>query len=141
MLNLLSNRRKSLNHETIQLETALMATPSILPGIEAYISADGTGHIRREVRERGLFDRMRNREIAKRRCFFNLDAFGSIYWKHIDGRNTLSQIARKMAGEFDWDLSATENSVFEFTKTLMSRGLIDLRIKARSRYSDLRYGR
>ena len=118
-----------------------MATPSILSGVEAYISADGTGQIRREIRNGGLFEKMRNRGAAKRQSFFNLDAFGSIYWKHIDGRNTLSQIARKMADEFDWDLSATENSVFEFTKTLMSRGLIDLRIKSRGRYSDLRYRR
>jgi|GEM_PF-1073630 len=141
MLNILTNRRITPSQDGIDREVALKATPTALPGVEAHISADGTGHIRRDPSARSILERMRRTERLKRQGFFNLDAFGSIFWSQIDGKTTLSQIARSMATEFDWDLTATENSVIEFAKTLICRGLIDLQLKRRNRYSNFTYWR
>jgi hypothetical protein len=64
--------------------------------------------------------------ITVRRIF--LDERGSFFWNLIDGNHTLGEIERKLARQYDLETRQSRDAVILFTKMLMRRGLIGLKL-------------
>ena len=58
----------------------------------------------------------------------NLDERGTAFWHQIDGRHSLHDIEQHLRSTFDFSLRDSEEATIEFTKKLMLRGLIGLRL-------------
>jgi hypothetical protein len=74
---------------------------------------------------RGFFARY-FRLFRGRRIF--LDERGSFFWNLIDGRHTLAEIERELARHYDLETQQSRDAVILFTKMLMRRGLIGLKL-------------
>jgi hypothetical protein len=58
----------------------------------------------------------------------NLDRCGTLYWRHIDGKRSLADIEKALRRELSLGRKESTKAVIEFTKQLMLRGLICLRL-------------
>lgn len=58
----------------------------------------------------------------------NLDERGSAFWRRVDGRRTLREIEKALRREFSIEKKECQKAVIEFTKMLMERGLIALKM-------------
>ncbi len=61
-----------------------------------------------------------------RRVF--LDERGSFFWNLIDGHHTLADIERALNRQYAMETQQSRDAVILFTKTLMRRGLIGLKL-------------
>lgn len=59
---------------------------------------------------------------------YELDVVGTGFFQAIDGRRTLAQIEALLRKENRFSESESRTAVIEFTKTLMLRGLVALRV-------------
>ncbi len=59
----------------------------------------------------------------------DLDAHGSFFWSQIDGRQDLRAIERKIREKFSLEPADSEKATIMFTKMLMLRHLIQLKIE------------
>jgi len=57
-----------------------------------------------------------------------LDERGSFFWNLIDGHRTLAEIERSLARQYDLEAQQSRDAVILFTKMLMRRGLIGLKL-------------
>jgi hypothetical protein len=64
--------------------------------------------------------------FSVRRIF--LDERGSYFWNLIDGNRTLAEIERNLARQYDLETQQSRDAVILFTKMLMRRGLIGLKL-------------
>ena len=112
----------------------LSAIPVAAPGVEACAgkrgSAIGRVMLRKEtgIAKGGLFGKIGNRLGWKRVRRIELDEQGSEYWRLVNGGRTLEAIARKMQKRFGWTPEQSRKAVVTYTRDLMLRGLIQLRI-------------
>ena len=53
-----------------------------------------------------------------------LDAVGSLAWKHLDGRPTVAEIARKIRDEFGEEAEPAEERVGLFVRLLRGEGMV-----------------
>jgi len=53
-----------------------------------------------------------------------LDAVGSLAWKHLDGRPTVAEIARKVRDEFEEEAEPAEERVGLFVRLLRGEGMV-----------------
>ena len=60
---------------------------------------------------------------------FELDAIGVFVWRHCDGKHTVQQIIRKLAGEYSLNLREAEVPTVQFLHTLARKGLIGLSLE------------
>jgi len=60
-----------------------------------------------------------------------LDERGSAFWEQVDGRRNLHAIERHLRERFGLERGESERAVVEFTKLLMLRGLVCLRLPGR----------
>ena len=58
-----------------------------------------------------------------------LDERGMFYWRQIDGQRSLAAIAGELQAQFGLDAAAARWCLMEFTKQLMRRGLVELKIE------------
>ena len=61
---------------------------------------------------------------------FELDELGKAYFQAIDGTRTLAEIARELGRQRALEPEAGRVAVRRFTETLVSRGLLALRLDA-----------
>lgn len=59
---------------------------------------------------------------------FELDALGKAYFEAVDGTRTLAAIARELGQRRGLELDEGRRAVRSFTETLVSRGLLALRL-------------
>jgi hypothetical protein len=57
-----------------------------------------------------------------------LDERGSFYWKQIDGKRTLGEIEQRLRVEYKMEPAQSRDAVILFTKMLMRRSLIALKL-------------
>ena len=57
-----------------------------------------------------------------------LDERGTFYWKQIDGRRTLAEIEYRLRREYRMEPASSRDAVIIFTKMLMRRSLIALKL-------------
>jgi hypothetical protein len=58
-----------------------------------------------------------------------LDGAARFFWKQVDGRVSLAEIAAAVRREYGMGEDEARRATIEFTKSLMRRRLIDLRIE------------
>jgi len=105
----------------------LAAVPVIPPGVE---SADAPGGLVlcRTPPAAGVLSFLERRFGWTRTRTFELDRAGAAFFRAIDGTRSLREIAQRLARELGLDPTEGRSRVLAFTKELMARGLIALRL-------------
>jgi hypothetical protein len=107
----------------------LAAVPVIPPTVTAQTGADGRLRLWREVPPRTALGRLLARRLHwVRRRGVELDERGTRFWREIDGRRSLHAIARRLHVGLRTPYEESERAVIEFTRQLMLRGLVALRL-------------
>ena len=123
-------RRSKTSPSTETVRNPLAAIPLVSTGVEAGVDDLNLIQVRREHLPRTRLGRVATRFLGQRYAKrTRLDERGSFYWKQIDGRRSLHEIAEKLAGKFDLAPEESRNAVMVFTKMLMLRNLISLKVK------------
>jgi hypothetical protein len=122
-------RKTSQPYETVR--NPLVAIPLIPAGVEAGIDDLDLVQVRREHTPRTRIGRTAVRWLGQRYARrTRLDERGSFYWKQINGRRTLHEIADRLGDQFELAPTEARQAVMLFTKMLMLRNLISLKIDA-----------
>src|SRR5690554_2305523 len=104
----------------------------IADGVEAREDSQGCLQLRRCVEPgRGLGGFLAERLGFRRPLRVNLDATGTLFWKQIDGRRSLREIERIVRQRAGLEREDSEKAVVLFTKMLMLRRLVNLKLPAR----------
>ncbi len=64
----------------------------------------------------------------RRNVRLNLDEMGSFFWQQIDGERDLGSIGSKLRKQFRLNRKECELAIIGYTKSLMLRGLVQLRV-------------
>ena len=108
----------------------LDAVPLLTPGVQS--KAANLGHLQLylEQRQRPGLEGWLNRTLRLRRPIrVNLDPAGSAYWQLIDGERDLHAITHTLGEQLGLEPDAARQAVIAFTRDLMLRGLIHLRLQ------------
>ena len=105
------------------------AVPIIAPDVETHCDGRQLMQVRKKLKQkRGFFGDLTARLGFDRDTKASLDEKGSYFWRQIDGEKDLSRIERKFSGFFRIDRRESRRAIVQFTKTLMERGLIVLKV-------------
>ncbi len=113
------------------------ACPVVVPHVEAE-ERNGRVQIRQELPpSKGV-----RAFLARRFAMFPfrlvcLDEQGSFYWNQIDGRRTLGEIEQDLRAHFHLEPRQSRDAVVLFTKMLMRRGLVALRLKTPAQSTEI----
>lgn len=108
----------------------LDAIPLRPDSVEVRSGDGGTCQLCRKLPEQpGIGGWISRKLKLQRDIYLQLDNYGAWFWNRIDDNHTLRQIASDMAGEFNWEADMARQSVLTFTRQLMERGFIALRIE------------
>lgn len=69
----------------------------------------------------------------KKRTRLLLDAAGSFFWNSIDGVRTLGEIEKLLRNQYGFETQKSCDAVMEFTKKMMLKRVIFLRLPERNR--------
>jgi len=109
----------------------LLAVPQVADGVEARADSRGRIQLRRRMDPgRGMAGLLTRRLKFERVARVNLDEAGSRFWHLIDGLRTIEEIADAMAGETGTDADACRRATVEFTRSLVLRHFVVLRVPA-----------
>jgi hypothetical protein len=107
----------------------LAAVPMTAEDIEVKADEKSLLHLRREVDPGpGLWGRIARRFRFTRHAQVNLDERGTLFWSLVDGRRPLREIAKALKRKFDLSEQESKDATVMFTKMLMLRHLIFLKI-------------
>ena len=110
------------------------AVPIVAESVEAQADAHSLLYLRREIPAKGRIANFMSRKLGlKSYIRANLDDKGTFFWKQIDGKRTLREIAELLRREFSLSEQASRESTIAFTKMLMLRHLIHLDIGERKK--------
>lgn len=108
----------------------LLAVPMVADGVEWKPDSTSCAQIRKTVVPtqglRGWMARLLRQKYYAR---VDLDAKGTLFWRQVDGKRNLAQIAARLQGELGLTKEAAEECVILFVKDLMKHGLICLRVE------------
>jgi len=108
------------------------AVPEAAPGVEAAEDSSARLQLRLKLRHRpgltGIVARALHFRPAVR---VNLDERGTLFWQLIDGRRTLRDIEKTVRERWQVDEKESRQAVVLFTKMLMTRHLMNLRVARR----------
>lgn len=108
------------------------AIPIIPEDVETREDAQGLVQVRKTVAQKTGLAAFLSRKLGlQRRGRIVLDAHGTLFWKQIDGQRRLRDIERFLRQQTPQDPVESKKSVLLFTKMLMLRHLIQLRVPAR----------
>lgn len=83
------------------------------------------------MQKKGFFGVLAQRLGLDRTTKASLDEKGSYFWKQIDGEKDLMRIERKLSRHFEIDRRESRRAIVQFTKTLMEKGLIVLKVSGK----------
>ncbi len=107
----------------------LAAVPLVAPGVQAKADASGLVQVRLELPARSRLEQFLGRTLGFRRpAYLNLDQLGSAYWRLVDGQRDLRAIAARLTREHQVPADRAREAVAFFTRDLMLRHVICLRI-------------
>ncbi len=105
------------------------AIPAVDPHVEARHSDSSLVQLRREIEPKTRVGRFFAERFGWRRYSrVNLDERGSAFWDEVDGKRDLHAIERRVRERCGVTRQESEQAVMSFTKALMLRGLIGLRL-------------
>ncbi len=123
-------RRKKATARKEPQGDPLKAVPRVAVGVQAQRDDGGNLHIRKEYPQTGsLSGWMGNLLRLRKERFVNLDEKGAAFWNLIDGNRDLKSIAKVLASEWDLDETECRCAVVVYTRDLMVRNLIELKVK------------
>ena len=106
----------------------LAAVPMLLDGVEARRDTASLVQLNRSVQPpRGVLGWF-SRLLGSRRVRINLDEQGSFFWDRINGQRDLAQIASELQQRFGTEPAAARQATVSFTRMLMLRHIIQLRV-------------
>ncbi|MDK2970628.1 MAG: hypothetical protein PWP23_383 [Candidatus Sumerlaeota bacterium] len=109
----------------------LQAVPRVAPNVHARTARGGALHLRMDLPPKGRIGAFVLRHFGwQRHHLMNLDARGAAFWRLINGRRTLETIAGILAKKWKHGEEECRIAVMEYTRTLMTRGLIVLEVTA-----------
>lgn len=108
-------------------EQSLAMKPIRLVEAELSLDSQGNGKLAVPVRPTRVA-RWLMRDAKPRNKTFELDTVGVFVWNQINGRNSVEQLIRKIARQYNLELRQAEASTTAFLKTLMQKGLIGIPI-------------
>lgn len=107
----------------------LTAVPFVPQGIEAGLDGAGLIQVRRVESPRGRVGRTVYKLLHFRpQRVVKLDERGSFFWSSIDGERDLLEISASLATRFGVEPKFARESVMLFTKALMLKRLIHLKL-------------
>ena len=113
------------------LDTLLEAVPQIADDVEVRKDAGGHVHLRRALPLKpGLLRPLVKRLGYRRRIHVDLDVQGTLFWELIDGARRLREIEEAMRTKLSIEREKSEAAILAFTKMLMLRHLIYLKVPA-----------
>lgn len=127
-------RRKTPDNERAGIALALKGdwlapVPIIADGVETREDSQGFLQLRAMPPVKPGFMPSLARKLGMRRQVrVNLDAYGSMFWRLIDGNRTLRDIERQIRQQTQQPQVETEKAVILFAKSLMRRHLIALAV-------------
>lgn len=108
----------------------LDAVPLLSPGVQAKADQRGGLQLYLEQAPRAGLEGWVSRVLRLRRPVrVNLDAHGAAYWRLVDGERDLHAITRRLASELSLSPEIARQAVIVFTRDLMLRGLLHLRLQ------------
>lgn len=109
------------------------AVPIITPGVDAVEAPNGELHLRLRLQPQSGLSSLLSRGLGLHRdTFINLDTRGSCFWKQIDNTRSLAEIEIIIRRELGMPIHESRIAVLKFTKSLMQRGLIQLKVETPS---------
>lgn len=103
------------------------AAPLIAEDVEVRVDSQGLFQVRKTPPpKRSLASSLAQRLGLQRHVRVNLDAYGTLFWRQIDGRHTLRDIERLIRQQTQQNAKESEKATILFTKMLMLRRLIHL---------------
>jgi hypothetical protein len=122
-------RRKIKHLGQLGLSDPLAVTPEAEQGVDARIDEQNLLQLRRRFTTRGGIYGWISRKLRYRHeVRINLDERGTRFWQLMDGRRSLDAIAAALGREFDLEQSKAREAAILFTKMLMTRHLVYLRV-------------
>ena len=106
----------------------LLAVPRVAPGATA-VPSNGGMLVTRKVQLRSLMGRLAARLGGRPSVRVVLDERGAFFWDRIDGQRSLAVIANELQAQFVLDAAVARWCVIEFTKQLMRRNLVELKVE------------
>lgn len=111
-------------------EDPLKVVPKVAPDVEVRAAEDGSFHLRHRIPPEGEFGKLVRRILPwKRDKLVNLDERGTAYWKLVNGKRTLEEIADSLTIKWKLDEVECRRAVVVYTRSLMIRNLIVLEVK------------
>lgn len=112
----------------MELNHLLIAVPLPKKGVETRVSEGGI-QLRRDIEPNNRILRWCiNRFHFNKDLRLVLDTHGGGFWKLLDGHRNLGQISERMSNQFQMDPTECERAVILYTKMLMRRHFIVLRV-------------
>ncbi|MEI6972162.1 MAG: PqqD family protein [bacterium] len=108
----------------------LDAIPLVPPEVQViHTHPDGAIIIRRETKPTSRLATTISRLLRyKWQSHVQLDANGAAYWRRIDGNTPLEEIATTLRDELKIDMETARKGVLTYTRDLMKRGFVNLKI-------------
>ena len=123
------DKKQPVNFGNSRSSNPLDAIPVIAHGVETRTDSNGCLQLRKPAPEgSGLVSRLAVRMGFRRALRANLDTQGTLYWTLVDGTRTLAEIEQAIRSQTGQDEKETRRAVVMFTKTLMMRHLICLKL-------------
>jgi len=107
-------------------DQALKAIPLPSADIRQQITPQGLVRISYPLQLKPWFTRFLPRKISLPVRTLELDIMGSFVWGHIDGKNSVQELAEKVREHYQCHRYEAEHSVAEFIRRLGQRGIVGL---------------
>ncbi len=109
------------------MENPLAAIPEVAPGVEARADDRGWLQLRKpRLYTGGIAKWLGHRLRWRADIQVQLDEYGTFYWRQVDGRHSLDQIAAAFSERYARSREESRRAVMQFTRDLMLRHIIQL---------------
>ncbi|HOF87445.1 MAG TPA: PqqD family peptide modification chaperone [Armatimonadota bacterium] len=110
-----------------EITDEMLAVIPIRPeNVEAREDSQGMLHLRVTMEQKGLTGRIAKWLRYDYSRTYELDEFGTFFYRQVDGKASLKTIIRRMVKQFDKPYKEVEYAVVLFTKTLMMKNMLVL---------------
>jgi hypothetical protein len=107
----------------------LDAVPLAAEGVEARVGQGGLVQLKRTWHSAHGMRRLLARALKyEHSARLDLDALGSAYWRLVDGRRTVREVAAELARELSREEVECRKATIQFTRSLVIRHFVDLKV-------------
>ena len=110
-----------------EITDEMLAVVPVRPeNVETREDSQGMLHLRVKLEPHGLVGRVAKWMRYDYSRTYELDEFGTYFYRQVDGKTSLKTIIRRMVKQFDKPYKEVEYAVVLFTKTLMMKNMLVL---------------